>query len=171
MAKKPKLSKINYYNKKLPQIYKGDIAVDDRGELQFINQLDLSKVKRFYTVQNHTPGFIRAWHGHLKEEKYLTMISGSALVAVIRMIPSSSSGNGYAMRASFQTDGYSNIYALNSSGPRVLYIPGGYAHGFKLLTEDSKIMIFSTATVEESKKDDYRYDANDYKDIFKVIER
>ena len=44
--------------------FAGGRAIDDRGGLLFINDLDLSNYRRFYVVENHAQGFIRAWHGH-----------------------------------------------------------------------------------------------------------
>jgi dTDP-4-dehydrorhamnose 3,5-epimerase len=46
----------------------GGLFADDRGFLRFINDFDFSQVKRFYQVENHSAGFIRAWHGHKKME-------------------------------------------------------------------------------------------------------
>ena len=43
---------------------RGGVAVDDRGEVGFVNDFTFSGVKRFYTVANHSDGFVRAWHGH-----------------------------------------------------------------------------------------------------------
>ena len=51
-------------------VVKADIAVDDRGQIQFCNDFDMRDVKRFYIVSNHQPQFVRAWHGHKKEGKY-----------------------------------------------------------------------------------------------------
>jgi dTDP-4-dehydrorhamnose 3,5-epimerase len=167
MAKKPKLGK----ELKLPQLFKGEIFVDDRGELGFINHLDLSKIKRFYMVQNHTPGFIRAWHGHLKEEKYFLVLSGSALISVVKMLPKRTAPNGYDLFPRDDSGGYSNTFALNSTIPMVLHIPAGYANGFKLLTPDTKLMIWSTSTSEQSAKDDYRFPARWFNDLFEVEER
>ena len=47
--------------------YIGGIAVDDRGQLRFVNDFNFANVKRFYQVENHRQGFIRAWHGHKKK--------------------------------------------------------------------------------------------------------
>jgi dTDP-4-dehydrorhamnose 3,5-epimerase len=52
----------------------------------------------------------------------------------------------------------------------VFYIPAGYANGFMPLTEDALLVLFSTATLEESRGDDVRYDSR-YWDIWEVIER
>ena len=62
-----------------PKIISGGLAVDDRGVVSFINDFNFSNVKRFYQVENHRQGFIRAWHGHKKEGKYVYVCQGSAL--------------------------------------------------------------------------------------------
>ncbi len=43
-----------------PKILKGGVAVDDRGDVGFVNEFDFAGVKRFYTVANHRSGFVRA---------------------------------------------------------------------------------------------------------------
>ena len=129
-----------------PKLFKGDIAIDDRGIVGFNNGLDLSPIKRFYTIQNHVPGFIRAWHGHLKEEKYFIVTSGSAIISTILMHPQD---NDLDLR-------FIETYTLHETIPSVLYIPAGYYNGFKLLSPGTKLLILSTSTFEESKNDDYR---------------
>ena len=52
-------------------ILDGGIATDDRGCVRFVNDFNFKGVKRFYQVENHRQGFIRAWHGHKKEGKYV----------------------------------------------------------------------------------------------------
>lgn len=44
------------------KIIPGDLAVDDRGKLIFVNDFDFNNIKRFYIVENHKQNFIRAWH-------------------------------------------------------------------------------------------------------------
>ena len=66
---------------------KGKTFVDDRGSLRFVNDFSFAdtKIKRFYQVENHERGFIRAWHGHKIEGKYVYVVKGSAWVAAIDM--------------------------------------------------------------------------------------
>jgi len=131
-------------------IIPGGLAADDRGSLRFINDFNPSEagVKRFYQVQNHTAGFIRAWHGHLKEGKYVYVPKGAALVAAVRMEKRDAD---YVLTEDVQK------WTLSSELPKVLYIPPGYANGFKTLTDDTILMFFSTSTLEESKGDDIRF--------------
>lgn len=143
-----------------PVLYMGDLAVDDRGEVGFVNDFTFEGVKRFYAVRNHRQGFVRAWHGHKREAKYVTVTAGAALVGAVKI-------------DNWETpsrDAVPNRYVLSCSRPRVLYIPPGYANGFMSLTQDATLVIFSTATLEQSKGDDCRFDAR-YWDIWSVHER
>ena len=118
----------------------GDSHIDERGTLRFINGFDLQGVKRFYQVENHRAGFIRAWHGHKHEEKYMYVASGSAYVGVIDL-----------------TTEEIQKFTLSAEKPKILHISRNTAHGFLTLTKDTKIIFFSTATLPESKKDDLRF--------------
>lgn len=119
----------------------GGVAVDDRGSVRFVNDFDFANVKRFYQVQNHKRGFIRAWHGHQHEAKYVYVASGSALIGAANM----------------ETQ-VVDKFILSSQSPKVLYIPAGYANGFKTLEENTIILFFSTSDLNSSLKDDIRFD-------------
>ncbi len=124
-----------------PYIIPGGVAVDDRGSVRFVNDFDFKNVKRFYQVQNHRQGFIRAWHGHQYEAKYVYVVSGSALVGAANM----------------ETQVVEK-FILSAQSPKVLYIPAGYANGFKTLEENTIILFFSTSDLNSSLKDDIRFD-------------
>ncbi len=143
-----------------PEIIKGGIAVDDRGSVSFVNDFNFSGVKRFYIVDNHKSGFIRAWHAHKNEIKYVIAIKGSALVAAVQIDNwENPSKNNQVYR-----------FVLSEKTPAVLYIPAGYANGFMSLTEDTKLLFFSTSELTESINDDFRYDAY-YWNPWKIEER
>ena len=67
------------------ELINGGVAVDDRGQLSFVNDFDFTDVKRFYMVENHEQGFIRAWHGHKKEGKYVYVPSGAILIGTVNL--------------------------------------------------------------------------------------
>lgn len=117
----------------------GGLAVDDRGTATFVNDFGFQGVKRFYMIQNHRKGFIRAWHGHKKEAKYVLVVRGTILIGIIPM------NGGKAM-----------THILSDKKPQILYIPPKNFNGFKTLTDDAQVMFFSTSTLEESKEDDIR---------------
>lgn len=125
----------------LTKLINGGVSVDDRGSVRFVNDFNFDGVKRFYQVENHSRGFIRAWHGHKKEGKYVYVVNGSALIGVVNM----------------ESEEVSK-FVLSSQTPKVLWIPPGHFNGFKSLEENTKILFFSTSTLEESLGDDIRED-------------
>ena len=134
--------------------------MDDRGETAFVNKFNFEGVKRFYMVSNHKAGFVRAWHAHKHEAKYVTAVSGEAIVGAVRIDDWEKPSRDLSVER----------YVISSKKPQVLYIPPGYANGFMSLTSDLKLIFFSTSTLQESTGDDIRYDAR-YWDIWEVIER
>lgn len=138
------------------EIIDGGLAVDDRGTVTFVNDFDFKGVKRFYMVENHKRGFVRAWHGHHKEAKYVLVTKGTALICTVGMD---------------DLEEEIHHYILSAQKPQILFIPKGYYNGFKTLTDDTQLMFFSTSTLEESKGDDIRLDANNWKDVWKEVWR
>lgn len=132
-----------------PLLLRGGLAVDDRGAVGFVNDFDFAGVKRFYTVQNHAAGFVRAWHGHRHEAKYVTVVQGAMLIACVEVDDWDKPSPALPVQR----------FVLSANVPAVLYIPPGYANGNMSLTAGAKAVIFSTATLEESKDDDVRFDA------------
>ena len=147
---------------KKPYLIEGGFAVDDRGQVSFVNDFDFKDVKRFYMTENFSTDTVRAFHGHLKEAKYALVVFGSALVVVVKLDnPKNPSKNQEPYR-----------FVLSSKKPAILYIPPGYANGFRILEKNTKVIFFSTSLLEESKKDEYRF-PYDYwgEDVWKVENR
>lgn len=125
------------------ELMNGGLAVDDRGAVRFVNDFSFSDVKRFYQVSNHKRDYIRAWHGHNHEQKYVYVAKGAALVGAVNM----------------QTEEIFK-FVLSDKKPSILKIPNGFANGFKTLEEDTQILFFSTSTLQESLNDDIRFAYN-----------
>ena len=134
-------------NYKEPKLIKGVKAVDDRGSLGFVNDFLLNDFKRFYTVENHEQGFIRAWHGHMKESKAIIAIKGSILVGAVQMTDTKNPDKSKAV----------SRFVLSSDTPSVLVVPTGFANGFKTLSKDAILLFLSSSTLEESQGDDFRF--------------
>jgi len=140
----------------------GGIAVDDRGCLTFANDFNFYGVKRFYQVQNFSPSTIRAFHGHLKEAKYVYVAKGSAIVAAVELDDIKSPSKNKKV----------NRFILSDKKPQVLFIPPKYANGFRPLEEDTRILFFSTSSLEESKGDDYRFPVDYWgKEVWEIENR
>jgi len=132
-------------------LIKGGIAIDDRGNLRFANDFNFEGVRRFYQVENYRRGFIRAWHGHKREGKYVWVPCGSALVGAVPL--GTEKGDISQVKK----------FILSDKAPSVLWIPGGNYNGFMSLEENTRVIFFSTASMEDTKGDDLRlnYDAWD----------
>ncbi len=140
----------------------GGVAVDDRGCLNFANDFNFYGVKRFYQVQNFSTSTIRAFHGHLKEAKYVYVAKGSAIVAAVELDDVKSPSKNKKV----------NRFILSDKKPQVLFIPPKYANGFRPLEEDTRILFFSTSSLEESKGDDYRFPVDYWgKEVWEIENR
>lgn len=130
-----------------PTLLPGDTKKDPRGSLKFFNTFTLKRVVRFYEVKNSEKEPIRAFHGHMLEEKFIYVISGRVLVCLVRLTNTNKPSKKSLVKK----------YVLSETNPQILHIPAGYANGFKSLKKDSRIIFFSTLTLEKSLKDDYRF--------------
>ncbi|HKN23890.1 MAG TPA: dTDP-4-dehydrorhamnose 3,5-epimerase family protein [Candidatus Acidoferrum sp.] len=144
---------------KEPTLIAGGFAVDDRGQVSFVNGFAFDSIRRFYLVENFSTEVVRAFHGHLNEGKFAFVVSGSAVVAVVPIDnPVNPSRDAKPQR-----------FVLSDRQPKILFIPAGYANGFRTLEPRTRIMFFSTATLEESAKDDYRFPYDHWgKDVWEV---
>jgi dTDP-4-dehydrorhamnose 3,5-epimerase len=124
------------------EMLEGRIIADDRGTVRFINDFDFANVRRFYQVENHRSGYIRAWHAHVQECKYVYVVTGAALIGVVDFT---------------DENAVPEKFVLSAEIPKVLWIPYGNANGFMSLRENTRIIFYSTSTLEESMEDDIRF--------------
>jgi dTDP-4-dehydrorhamnose 3,5-epimerase-like enzyme len=142
------------------ELIRGGLAVDDRGEVGFVNDFTFDGVKRFYTVANHEQGFVRAWHGHRNEAKYVMAVTGAAIVCCLEVDDWESPSPDLDVQR----------FVISERSPSVVHVPAGFVNGFMTLTGDAKLIFFSTSTLEESLGDDVRFPAR-YWDPWHVDER
>jgi dTDP-4-dehydrorhamnose 3,5-epimerase-like enzyme len=142
------------------RLIEGGLAFDDRGQLAFVNNFGFEGVKRFYAVSNHRQGFVRAWHAHRREAKYVHLAKGSALIGAVRVDDWEHPSPTLPVER----------FVLSASKPAVLFIPAGFANGFMSLSDDALLYYFSTSSIEESRGDDVRYPARHW-DPWQVEER
>jgi nucleoside-diphosphate-sugar epimerase/dTDP-4-dehydrorhamnose 3,5-epimerase-like enzyme len=138
---------------------KGNVHIDDRGKLSYINNLDFfHKIKRFYQINNFNCDIIRAFHGHMYESKYIYVSTGSAMIICAKI-----QGEKLIEPKKFY---------ISSTSPSILHIPNGYANGFKALEKNTTIIFYSTSSLSESMIDDIRFEYDYFgKDIWNVENR
>ena len=133
---------------KQPSQFERGFSEDHRGSVEFYNNIDLSYFKRFYMVSNPKEGTVRAWHGHKNEGKLIKVTKGNFLVGAVKIDNWDSPGKDLPVE----------LFEINTE-TGLLYIPPGYANGAMNLVPESSIVYFSTSNLEESIKDDYRFDS------------
>jgi dTDP-4-dehydrorhamnose 3,5-epimerase-like enzyme len=133
-----------------PLIIQGGIFDDYRGRLAFVNEFNFDDVKRFYTICNNSTDIVRAWQGHRIENKFFHVTSGSFVICIVKI------DNWKNPAKDLPVEKF--ILSVNKS--QILKISAGYAIGIKALIKNSKLMVFSSNTLEDSCNDEYRFDAD-----------
>ena len=139
---------------KKPTIIQGGEHQDARGKLIFFNDFDMKAVKRFYVIEHPDTVIVRAWQGHKIEQKWFYVLAGSFKVVMVQ--PDDWTDPSAVL--------VTKEFILKSESNEILHVPGGFANGFKALVPQSKMMVFSDCTVEESSHDNFRFDANKWYD-------
>ena len=135
------------------ELIKGGLHTDSRGTVAFINNFDFKRVDRFYTIRSHHPGEPRGWIGHQIEHKWFAALSGSVLVAVVRLDNWENPSPSLPVQR----------FVLSASKPAALHVPPGHACAMILQTEDALLGVFSSGKYEDAAKDDWRFDVGMWK--------
>jgi len=121
-----------------PILLFGGSHTDHRGTISFVNDFDFKGVNRFYTLHHPETTMVRAWQGHVQEAKYYYPVKGSWLIAWVKMdfnLP--------------EDDWKPETIELKAADNKMLYLPPGYANGFRALEPDSVMNGFSVAGSSE----------------------
>ena len=116
-----------------PSYINSGIALDDRGSIEFFNNLYEFKSKRFYIINNNQDNFIRAWHAHKKESKLFYCLDGSVQISAIKIDSFKSPSKNLKI---------DNFY-LSDKTNKLVFIPRGYANGLKFFNKLSRLLVFS----------------------------
>jgi len=111
-------------------------------------------------VRNHTRNFVRAWHGHRHERKWVTVLSGAALICCIAVDDWDNPSKDLSVQR----------FVLSEGNPALLEIPGGFVNGSMSLTDGAAICYFSDSLINSAAEDDIRFDAR-FWDPWEVQER
>lgn len=133
-----------------PQLFNRNLFVDDRGHFENV-PLDHPKfdfkAKRTYICTNFQQGLVRAFHFHEHEAKIFICLQGAAKFILFE-------GCKYSKDTVGTTP---DIFVISADMGKAIFIPSNYANGWQSLTEDTILLGLSNKTVEESRKDDFRF--------------
>lgn len=133
-----------------PFLTDGGKHIDERGCINFVNDFDMSQVKRLYYTEHYSTDIIRAWQAHIAEKRWFLCVEGSFTVKLVGLDRIENPSENLKVHE----------FELTAEAPQVLYIPAMYANGFKAKEENSKLMIFADAAIDENPNDQIRFNKN-----------
>ena len=125
----------------------GGIAKDHRGQIRFVNDFDMTQVKRFYIIKNADTELVRGWRAHRMEQRWFYVLSGSFTVDLVKI--------DNWEQPSVELDVERHV--LHESDQQVLHVPVGYGTAFQSIEPDSELLVFADFGIENAKNDDYTW--------------
>ncbi|MGX1639425.1 hypothetical protein [Sphingobacterium sp. NPDC055431] len=125
----------------------GGIAKDHRGQIRFVNDFDMSLVKRFYIIKNTDLALIRGWRAHQIEQRWLYVLSGSFAIDIVEIDNWDNPSRDLPIIKEI----------LKSDENRVFHLSSGYGTAFQALEENSELLVFSDFGIDNAVKDDFTY--------------
>lgn len=125
---------------------------DDRGYFAEIIRDDEKLLKRFgqASITKTYPGVIKAFHWHKKQDDIWFAVSGNIQVVL------------YDRRPRSKTKGETQIFYLGEDNARIVLIPKGVAHGYRVLgNKPATLVYFTTHTYNPSAPDEERISFDD----------
>jgi dTDP-4-dehydrorhamnose 3,5-epimerase-like enzyme len=137
-------------NNKYPQLIKGGIHTDHRGQISFVNAMKFDAIERFYIISNSAENPLRAWQGHKIDNKYFYCIQGTVKVHYVKIDHWESPSRDLKVESMI----------LSTAESNVLHIPEGYANAIESLEAGAKLISFSTLSLDRTTEDDVRFDSD-----------
>lgn len=126
---------------------KGGVAADHRGEIRFVNDFDMTNVKRFYIITNADTELVRGWRAHRIEERWFYVLSGAFVVDIVKIDSWDEASRNLPVEQE----------VMKASEQRVLHVPVGYGLAWRALEPNSELLVFANSKIEDAKLDDYTY--------------
>ncbi|WP_378105594.1 WxcM-like domain-containing protein [Chryseobacterium sp. sg2396] len=130
-------------------LLKGKKHQDERGIITFNNDFDASKIKRIYTIENHSTEFIRGWQGHKIEQRWFACIKGDFEISVIQVDDFTKPSKDLTIQK----------YLLTDETLTYLHIPAGCITAIQSKKESSKLLVLADYELGEI-NDEYRFALN-----------
>ncbi|WP_407405147.1 sugar epimerase [Chryseobacterium sp.] len=125
----------------------GGIAKDQRGQIRFVNDFDMSLVKRFYIIKNADIELIRGWRAHRIEQRWFYVLSGSFAVDIVEIDNWDKPSQELLVEKRI----------LKADESQVIHFSKGYGTAFQALEENSELLVFVDFGIDNAPLDDYTY--------------
>jgi len=129
------------------KIILGNSHKDERGTVFFVNDFDMTAVRRLYYIEHVDVNFIRAWRGHKIEQRWFQVVNGSFCIKFVK-IDNWNTPNRNSKIITF---------VITEDDNKILHMPSGYASGIQALEKNSKVIVFSDYGIDHAANDNYLY--------------
>lgn len=127
-------------------VLEGKRHEDARGIITYNNDFDASKIKRIYTIENHSTELIRGWQGHEIEQRWLACMRGSFEISVMKIDDFQQPSKDLTV----------NKYLLKDKNLTFLHLPSGHITAIQAIEEGSKLLVLADYALGEI-QDEYRF--------------
>lgn len=124
---------------------KGGIASDQRGSIRFVNDFDMTEVKRFYIIKNENTEVIRGWRGHKMEKRWFYVLSGGFYLDLVKIDNWENPSQDLPIER----------LVITSNDQQVIMVPDGYATAFQAIEDSSQLLVFANYGIDNAMKDDF----------------
>jgi len=131
-----------------PLLINGAAHKDHRGTVAYVNDFNMSPIKRMYTITHTSTTVVRAWQAHKIEAKYFKCSKGRFVIAIVPIKDWNTP----------DVNSKPEVFILQADKNQVLCVPKGHANGFKALEANSELLVFSDQDLDSAKNDKYRFD-------------
>src|SRR5690606_18659464 len=125
----------------------GGIAEDHRGSIRFVNEFDMSAVKRFYIIENKDTETIRGWRAHRIEQRWFYVLDGAFSMKTVKIDDWDQPSRELPVEETI----------MRSEGQQIIHVPVGCGTAFQALEAGSRLLVFADYGIEHAKLDDYTY--------------
>ncbi|PPK99531.1 WxcM-like domain-containing protein [Parapedobacter indicus] len=128
-------------------ITQGGVASDHRGSIRFVNDFDMTAVKRFYIIENKDTETIRGWRAHRIEQRWFYVLEGAFFMKTVKIDDWSQASKELPVEHTI----------LRSEEQRIIHVPVGFGTAFQALEPGSRLLVFADHGIEHAQHDDYTY--------------
>lgn len=128
----------------------GGIAEDHRGSIRFVNDFDMTAVKRFYIIENKDTETVRGWRAHRTEQRWFYVLDGSFSLKTVQIDDWERPSPNLPI----------NEKILRKADQQVIHVPVGYGTAFQALEPGSRLLVFADYGIDHAKEDDYTWAAD-----------
>ncbi|MFD2554238.1 WxcM-like domain-containing protein [Sphingobacterium tabacisoli] len=125
----------------------GGIASDHRGAIRFVNEFDMTQVKRFYIIQNKDTELVRGWRAHRVEQRWFYVLSGSFALDTVKVDDWDNASPDLEIERRI----------LKAEDKQVIHVPVGYGTAFQAIEEGSELLVFADYGIDHAPNDDYTW--------------